>query len=407
MKEARTLRAAGHDIHVICGRFSRWGTATDAPLAAELGAVSSIPFGPSEATRATYLRQTLSRRIARAMVQCGVRGQNVLEAAHGPVVLDLVATAQSVRADLYVAHYVAGLPAAARAAVHNGAAYAFDAEDFHLGDLPVAPEHALEKRIIRAIEGRYLPGAAYMTAASPLIAEAYAETYGIPLPTVVLNTFPRSNAPDGPTPCGSTTPGPSLYWFSQTIGPGRGIETAVEAIARAESRPHLYLRGAIVAEYQSHLHALAAGAGVSDRLHFLDCASPGELERLGAAYDLGYVGETGETESRQAALTNKLFSYLLGGVPSLVTDIPAHRQIACHLGEAMTLFPVGDVRALAASLDRLFLDPQRLSAARAHSWRLGQMRYNWETEQIELLAQVARAISTRHLSEQETRRDVA
>ncbi len=384
VKEAHALQTAGHTVHVVCGRFKAWGTANDGPLAAEIGSVTSVPFGPVEASRRTYLRQSITRHVARSMVGFGLDSQSLVEAAHSPVVRDLAVAARTVHADLYIAHYVAALPAAAHAAARHGAAYAFDAEDFHLGDLPDAPEHALEKRIIHAIESRYLPGTAHITAASPLIAEAYAETYGIPHPTVILNVFPKANAPAAPTPRGTAEPGPSMYWFSQTIGPGRGLETAVEAIARAESRPHLYLRGTPAAGYAAHLLSFAARAGAADRLHFLDPAPPDQLERLGASYDLGYIGEADVTQSRLRALTNKLFSYLLGGVPSLATDIPAHRQLAPQLGEAMTLFSIGDAAALAVAIDQLLLDPQRLASARAQAWSLGQTRFNWDVEQVKV-----------------------
>ena len=160
------------------------------------------------------------------------------EAEWHPASPDITAAALEVRADLYIAHYPAALPAAAKSAARHGAHYAFDAEDFHLGDLPDLPEHERERRQLRAIEGAYLPGAAYVTASSPGIADAYARAYGIKRPAVVLNVFPLSRAPASTTPRGTAEPGPSLYWFSQTIGPDRGLETAVAAIGRARSRPH-------------------------------------------------------------------------------------------------------------------------------------------------------------------------
>jgi glycosyltransferase involved in cell wall biosynthesis len=389
VKEARALQSAGHAVHVICGRFTAWGTANDKPLAAEIGSVTPVAFGPTEASRRIYLRQNITQRAARVAVRLGLRTQMVAEAAHSPVVRDLIAAAQTVRAELYIAHYVAALPAAARAASRYGAAYAFDAEDFHLGDLPDAPQHAFERRIISAIESRYLRRAAYITAASPLIAEAYAETYGISPPIVILNVFPKANAPAEPTTSGSAKPGPSVYWFSQTIGPGRGLETAIEAIARAKSAPHLYLRGTPAAGYDEHLRRTAMREGAADRLHLLDPASPDELERLGALYDLGYSGEAGFSPNNLRALGNKLFSFLLGGVPSLATDIPAHRQISSELGEAMTLVPIGDAAALASAIDSFLLHPQCLAAARAHAWHLGQARFNWDIEQT-LLTDIAR-----------------
>ena len=195
-------------------------------------------------------------------------------------------------ADLYIAHYPAALPAAAIAAQRHGARYAFDAEDFHLGDTPDGPEYDAQRQMLRAIEGRYLPGCAYVTAASPGIADAYVEAYDIARPTVVLNVFPRAQAPIRPTPRGTAAPGPSVYWFSQTIGPDRGLECAVRAIGRAQSRPHLYLRGTPAAGFLDHLRKIASEADALDRLHVLPPAAPSEMVRLAAAYDVGLVGRT-------------------------------------------------------------------------------------------------------------------
>lgn len=392
IKEASALSRIA-DVTVICGEHFGWSRQMEQKIQVDLPSkVLKVPFGPFS-PRMVRIGQVAPRILASTLLKTGlVWNQRMAEIAIHDTVRQAEQLATRIPADVYIAHYIAALPTAARAAARHGAKYAFDAEDFHLGDLPDAPEHALEKRMIRAIESRYLPGAAYMTAASPLIAEAYAETYGVPLPAVILNVFPKANAPAAPSPRGSAEPGPSLYWFSQTIGPGRGLETAVEAIARARSLPHLYLRGTPATGYEASLRSLAAHVGVAERLHFLDPAPPDQLERLGASYDLGYVGECDVSPNRLRALTNKLFSYLLGGVPSLATNIPAHRQLAPQLGEAMTLFPIGDAAKLAAAIDHLLLDPQRLASARAHAWELGQTCFNWDMEQQTLLRTVSGAM---------------
>lgn len=388
VKEALSLREAGYEVTVVHGQFAAWGTEHDAPIAQEIGNIRSVPFGRDRASDATYLKQTVLRHAARTLARVGLTNASLVEAAHHPIVRDLAAVASSVPAELYVAHYVAALPAALRAARRRGALFAFDAEDFHPGDLPEAPEHALEKKLIGMIEGRCLPAAAYVTAASPMIAQAYANVYGIALPSTILNVFPKRNAPAGPTRGGNARPGPSIYWFSQTIGPGRGLETALEAIARAASKPHFYLRGTPAAGYEQQLRALSQRAGVADRLHFLEPAAPDELERLGGAFDVGYIGELPETLNRRIALTNKLFSYLLGGIPFLASDIPSHRMIADDFGPAMTLFSVNDAQSLSAAMDAILLDPERLAGARAHAWNLGQERFNWDQERAKLLALV-------------------
>ena len=111
--------------------------------------------------------------------------------------------------------------------------------------------------------------------------------------------------------------------------------------------------------------------------------------RLGAVFDLGYSDETGFSANNTMALGNKLFSYILGGVPCLASDIPAHRRIAPELDEAMTLFPASDAEALAGLLDRFLYNADRLAAARRHAWELGQNRFNWDRQKVELLETIA------------------
>ena len=258
IKEADALAGANYDVKVIAGDFAHWAREADRGFAnRSWPVVRKLPFGP-DAPISVRALQTLRRRSARVMVSAGLGYPAVVRAAWHPICPDLVGAAMRVPADLYIAHYPAALPAAAIAAHHHRTLYAFDAEDFHLGDLPDSRQHSTERRMVCAIEKRYIRGCAYLTAASPGIADAYAATYEIKRPTVVLNVFPRSQAPPRPTSAGTVNPGPSVYWFSQTIGPDRGLECAVRAIGRAASQPHLYLRGTQARGFVARLRAIAA-----------------------------------------------------------------------------------------------------------------------------------------------------
>ena len=222
VKEADALSKSGHHVRVIAADYLRWARAADAEFGSRRWRVEKLKFGP-QAPLSMRMKQAARQRSARLCAKLGIRGEAIDSAAWHPIGPDLLEAARRTPADLYIAHYVAALPAAAHAAKLNGALYAFDAEDFHLGDLPDMPQHTFEKRLIRTIEGRYLPGCAFMTAASRGIADAYASTYGIPRPTVVLNVFPPSQGVEAPTAKGTASPGPSIYWFSQTIGRESGI----------------------------------------------------------------------------------------------------------------------------------------------------------------------------------------
>jgi glycosyltransferase involved in cell wall biosynthesis len=321
----------------------------------------------------------------------GLAADRAFSAATAP----LTAAAVRTQADLYIAHYPAALPAAAAAARRHGALYAFDAEDFHLGDWPADRAFDGERRCLRAVEARYLVDCAHVTAAAPMIADSYAKAYAIARPTVVLNLFPRLRAPAGPTERGSAAPGPSLYWFSQMIGPGRGIECAVRAIGCARTRPHLYLRGAPAHGFLQELRRIAETVGAADRLHILAPDLPERMERLAACYDLGLCGEPGLTPNNALLLSNKLFTFLVAGVPPILSDTPAQAAMATNIGAADRVYRCDAHDELAAILDRLLDDPRALAQARAETYRLGQERFNWEVERDTLIAVVRRSLSRR------------
>jgi hypothetical protein len=116
------------------------------------------------------------------------------------------------------------------------------------------------------------------------------------------------------------------------------------------------------------------------------------MVRLAAQYDLGLCSEPGHTWNNRIALTNKLFTYMLAGVPPVMSDIPAQVSLAETSGLADLIYRRGDPPALAALLDHLLGNAERLAAFRARVWKDGQRRWNWEAEAPALVDAVRSAI---------------
>ncbi len=386
VKEADELHAAGYRVTLIASRLSgklELPSFEDIPWRFKL-----IDLRSRSRWRRVRAEQLLFRRLAQAFGH-----RKLLEFGQNALVRPLMRLALQTPADLYIAHYPSALPAAAAAAERYGRQFAYDAEDFHLGDWPEAPAFEHERKLVRAIESRHLPLCAFISAASPLIADALAQEYGIKRPEVLLNVFPKVQAPAVPSACGTAVPSPSLYWFSQTIGPDRGLECAIAAIGLAKARPHLFLQGVLAKGYERKLEMHSRQAGVQGRVHCLPPAEPDAMERLSAAYDLGLASETLVSRNRQICLTNKLFSFLLAGLPPLLSDTPAQRQFAAEAGLTDLVYPIDDAQALAHLLDRYLLDPELLAATRARIWQLGQQRYSWESEGTRLRRLVSLALT--------------
>lgn len=382
VKEADALSEAGHNVTVVAVRtLPAVDRLDDAILAGAIWQSQRLDFR-SRGNRWRLLRLAQVSQVAAFSL---TRSGRLAERAISTFTPALCKAAKSIAADIYIAHYPGALPAAAIAAHANNARYAYDAEDYHLGDWINAPQFERNRRLVRAVESNYLSNCAYVTAAAPGIADAYAKAYGIPLPTTVLNVFPRAQAPAAPSPAGTAVPGPSVYWFSQTIGSNRGLEVAVEAIGRARTKPHLYLRGSPQAGFLEMLSVIAAKFDAADRIHFLTPELSSAMPRLASIYDVGLSSEPGCTLNNTLALGNKVFTYLLGGIPSLLSSTPAHVALVGDLGHAARSYKVEDANSLANAMDELIGNAETLAVARSAAFHLGQARFNWDVEKTKLL----------------------
>ena len=396
LKEADALRGAGYDVTAVACNYTEELRDIDDEIAA------TVPWKVVRVPRPRGERaiSIAARKFARVIAGAGATVPVALAAyAHGGPFSTLRRAALAVSADLYIGHYTAGLAAAALVARHHRAMLGFDAEDFHAGENAGGPEEDFRIKMVETIEGACLPTCSYVTAASPLIGKAYAMRYGV-APATVLNVFPFDlAAASAPAGAASTEPKAlKAYWFSQTIGLDRGLQAFIEAIARAKARVTLDIRGGNQWGGGDRLMALARDLGIGDRVSVLPKAPPDQMVALAATYDVGLSLEPESTENRRLCLGNKIFTYLVAGLPIVMSDTPAQQGLAPDLGAAATLVALSDPDAMALALDRLASSADALAEAKAVAFRLGRDRYNWDVEKNVLLQTIAGAFS-RHEGE--------
>ncbi len=380
VKNADALAAAGYRVHVVSGRHFPPAEPLDAAILAQATWRSTrTDFPAGWRGLASRVRQKLAQRRIRTSSDCWPLAAQALNSGHHT----LVAAASSTRARFFYGHGgVAGLVAAAAAAKLTGGRFGFDAEDWHEEETDSLQANPRRLAAIRTPLRALLPQATFLTCAAPLIAQAYNSAYGVHL-TCLLNVFPLRDAPAAPrlAPSPTSATPAILYWFSQTIGPGRGLEPLIDVLKRLRTPTVLHLRGFASPGYCESLRARAGH--LADRIMVLPPAPPCEMARLASSAHLGLSLEQRTPRNRDLCLTNKIFTYLLAGVPVALTPTSAQRALAPELGAAALLIDFDAPDRTATHLDNWLINDS--PAAAAHAWHLGQDRFNWNHESLKLL----------------------
>jgi hypothetical protein len=112
------------------------------------------------------------------------------------------------------------------------------------------------------------------------------------------------------------------------------------------------------------------------------------MARLASHADIGLSIEERVPLNRDLCLTNKIFIYLMAGIPQLLSNTSAQTGIAPELGDSGILGDMSDVGGTVTKLDAFFCDRARMSSARGLARKLAFSRFSWETEKSVVLDSV-------------------
>lgn len=377
VKAADALAGEGHDVRVVSSILtSAWGE-TDRRLHAH----RVWRWAPVDATRAAApLRWLLSggRMRAATRIADALQGRvprAVAMRAYSRMHSELERAILAEPTDLVYAGTSGAIGAALDAAGRAGVPCGVDFEDFHCGEADAAaPGGALVNTFGEAMMADATMRAAFLTAGSAAIAAACGERFGrTPLP--IDNVFPLPTS----APAFARAPGPlRIYWFSQTIGRGRGIEDVVHAAARASVPCELHLRGAATPGYIESLRRCAAATSGGPSIAVHEPVDPDDMVASCGGFDVGVSAEQGQVPNRMINLPNKALTYPLAGLALILTKTLGQRALGESLGGEAIEYEPGDVAALAEGLRRWARDTASLRRSREASWEAARLRWHWE-----------------------------
>ena len=383
IQEAQALAGAGYDVQILTR-----AAGTEGPPGETAG---GIPV----ARVITRGNDPRFRRLYRlAGVERGSRAAALWGVLSGRSTFTLRAVPQAIayHADVYHAHDLNNLPAAAAAARATGARLVYDAHELFA---EMANRWVRLKRANwRRLEARLLPRCDLSLTVNDFIAAEMARRYHVPAPLVVLN------CPDPPTGFDPDAPhteirdalglpaGTRIVLYQGWISAGRGLENLVRAAPLLPMGVVVVFMG--YGEYQQTLAGLAAGLDGADRVRFLPAVPQRDLLAWCASADVGIIPYQAVDLNNYYSSPNKLFDFIHAGVPLVASDLPFLRQvIAGHdLGVVATL---DSPQAYAAALRAVLDHPEDRERRRANL-RQAAAIYTWQAQAARLRTAYARML---------------
>lgn len=385
VKEATTLGAAGYDVTVMSISVQERFEQMDRKLMHGLP-FKRITIDHTPSARLANFAQRGATWVARQLL---IRFGWETAQALGPAGT-LLRLARQFPSDLVIAHTEIPLWIAPHL-IADGRRVAVDMEDWYSQDLLPDDRRCRPLRLLREAEAIALQRAAYVSTTSASMALALTEANGGQRPIVLRNTFPLQPRP----PAQRGTPGgsPRFIWFSQTIGPGRGLEQFLAAWAGTTRPSEVFLLGEVRPGYRaSLLDSLPAAR--RGGLNFIPPVTPVELPGKLAEFDLGLALENRFPPSRDVTITNKILQYLNAGLAVVATDTAGQREVMQAASGCGMLADNIDAVSWARQLDALLGDSAQLRRMQQAARTAAEREFCWEHDAPRLLAAVARALAT-------------
>jgi glycosyltransferase involved in cell wall biosynthesis len=253
----------------------------------------------------------------------------------------------------------------------------YDAHEYESNQSPGQSER--RTRALQAIERVLIRAVDHTITVSPSIAREYVRLYGVPEPAVVLNCPPLQD----PVPASrfrerfGIAESQSIFLYQGRLTVGRGVEETVQAF---EAMPD-DSRVIVFMGYGPLDGFVQEAARRSTRIFWHPAVHPDELISFTASADVGLCLIEDSCLSYRYCLPNKLFEYIMAGIPVIASDLPEMRRVVKEEGVGAL---VADFRpdAIAGAI-RACLRSDIEAGRRASG--LARLKYCWERQESTLL----------------------
>lgn len=283
------------------------------------------------------------------------------------------------KSDLFICHQETGLLLGVEL-IKMGFNVSFDFEDWYSEDYqnvnrPVS--------LLKNVEAYALKYGKYVTCPSMSMSSAIIKAYNTNLDVkVIYNSFPLKQLSNKSEEKILN----SLVWFSQTIGPNRGIEEFLLASQKLFTPINIHFIGKCSTEFKNKMFGLLQGSPHTLVIHPL--LQHDELIVFLQKFEIGLALETNCSQSRVHTITNKIITYLQLNLNVIASDTIGQLELQADFKESITYVSLNDPIDLVRKLqDALLYKNERNSLTLPY-------KYTWEAQQEKILSFVSNSICT-------------
>ena len=288
-------------------------------------------------------------------------------------------------ADIYHVHDAKALPACYIAAWLRRTPLIFDAHELPLAEAGV--RWCGLSRISRGLLAGMVPRCAGVITVSPPIASEISRRYNYPKVSLIRNVPAYKAVPRSDCLRQYLNVGPEvrIALYQGNIQSDRQLDRLVRAAAFLEQNIVIVLMGKGIGTTPVDLETLASREGVTDRVKILPPVPYEGLLEWTASADIGLiVYSPDQSLNVKMCLPNKLFEYLIAGLPVLATSLDAIADVL-HTYDVGRIVPSLKPADVGAAINEMLKDRDALASMRRNALEAAQHDLNWEKESQQLI----------------------
>ena len=297
-------------------------------------------------------------------------------------------------AAIYHAHDANALPACYIAARLRRKPLILDSHELPLHEPGITRWHRLSA-LARRIFGGMLRRCAGVITPSPLYAQQIRRSYHCPEVSLIRN-FPPYRAVarnDRLRQRLGLAPEVRIALYQGYLQPDRSLDLLVRAARFLEQDIVIVMMGKGDATTLAQLEALIASEGVAERVRILPPVPYEELLEWTASADLGLTLFSPDYSlSIRLTLPNKLFEYVMAGLPVLTSPLDAIVEVinTYDVGRVVSELSPADI---GAAISAMLADREGLARMRGNALAAAKEEFHWEKESQELIRLYRRVLA--------------